>query len=78
MIPSLARRGKLILATGGLYAALGAITGAAPLAVLGGLVLCALMSAYLVFFPTAIILRRRKFEMSWWVVRGDGDSAALF
>lgn len=76
MIPALARRGKLILATGALYATVGAVIGSAPLAVLGGLTLCALMAAYLVFFPSAIMLRRRKFELSWWIVRdGAGDAA---
>ena len=77
MIPIPARRGKLVLASATLFLVVGAIYMSAPLVAMGGLALSALMTAYLGFFPTAILLRRRKIELSWWVPPGDQPGGAL-
>jgi uncharacterized protein (DUF58 family) len=77
MTPTLARRGKLVLASAASFMVIGAIYSAAPLIALGGAVLSAMLAAYLWFFPTAILLRRRKIELSWWVPPGDQPGGAL-
>ncbi|HUQ02597.1 MAG TPA: DUF58 domain-containing protein [Kofleriaceae bacterium] len=77
MIPSLATRGKLVLATAALMVVVGAFRGAPPLVAMGGGVLVALLAAYLQFFPTAVLLRRKKIELSWWVPPGDQPGGAL-
>lgn len=77
MIPMPARRGRLILAAAALFMLVGAIYTSAPIVALGGVALSALMTAYLWFFPTAILLRRRKIELSWWVPPGDQPGGAL-
>ncbi|HKE17192.1 MAG TPA: DUF58 domain-containing protein [Kofleriaceae bacterium] len=77
MIPIPARRGKLVLASATLFLVIGAIYMSAPLVAMGGLALSALMTAYLGFFPTAILLRRRKIELSWWVPPGEQPGGAL-
>lgn len=55
----------------------GAINGAAPLVAMGGIVIASLLGAYLWFFPAAILLRRRKVELSWWVPPGDLPGGTL-
>nr|HEX4317616.1 DUF58 domain-containing protein [Kofleriaceae bacterium] len=77
MIPRLATRGKLILATALLFMIVGALHGAPPLVALAGMVLAALLALYLAFYPTAILLRRKKIELSWWVPPGDQPGGAL-
>ncbi|HUS63910.1 MAG TPA: DUF58 domain-containing protein [Kofleriaceae bacterium] len=77
MIPLPAKRGRYVLASAALFLVVGAIYGSAPLVALGGVSLSALMTAYLAFFPTAILLRRRKIELSWWVPPGDQPGGAL-
>ena len=79
MVPIPARRGRLVLASAILFLLVGSITQppSGPLVALGGLALSALMTAYLGFFPTAILLRRRKIELSWWVPPGDQPGGAL-
>jgi uncharacterized protein (DUF58 family) len=77
MIPRLTARGFLILASAALVLLVGALHGAPPLVGLGGVVLAALSSAYLVFYPTAVLLRRKKIELSWWVPPGDQPGGAL-
>lgn len=77
MIPSLATRGKLVLSAAALMVLVGAFRGAPPLVAMGGTVLVALASAYLAFFPTAVLLRRKKIELSWWVPPGDQPGGAL-
>jgi uncharacterized protein (DUF58 family) len=77
VIPSLATRGKLILATGISFVLIGAIHAAPPLIAMGALLLSSMLTAYLWFFPTAILLRRRKIELSWWVPPGDQPGGAL-
>jgi uncharacterized protein (DUF58 family) len=77
MIPIPARRGKLVLASATLFMVIGALYMSAPLVAMGGLTLSALMTAYLGFFPTAILLRRRKIELSWWVPPGEQPGGAL-
>ncbi|ACY14911.1 DUF58 domain-containing protein [Haliangium ochraceum] len=77
MIPVLTRRGALVLASGAAFVAVGALRGVPPIIALGGVVLSALLTAYLWFFPVAILLRRKKIELSWWVPPGDQPGGAL-
>ncbi len=77
MIPRLAQRGKLVLATALLFLAVGALYGAPPLVGLSGGILTVLLAFYLQFYPTAILLRRKKIELSWWVPPGDQPGGAL-
>jgi uncharacterized protein (DUF58 family) len=77
MHPTLAKRGKLILGSAGMFIAVGAGFAAPPLAGLGGVVVICLAAAYLHFFTTAILLRRRKIELSWWVPPGEQPGGAL-
>ena len=77
MIPSLATRGKLVLASAALMVLVGAFRGAPPLVAMGGAVLIALLAAYVAFYPTAVLLRRKKIELSWWVPPGDQPGGAL-
>jgi len=78
LTPVLALRGRLIAAAGALFLAAGALhPGAWPLIALGTIVVSALMTAYLFFYPTAIFLRRRKVELAWWVPPGDQPGGAL-
>ena len=77
MTPTLGRRGKLVLASAATFLVVGAIHGAPPLAALGGVVISAILSVYLWFYPTAILLRRKKIELSWWVPPGEQPGGAL-
>ncbi len=77
MIPRLATRGKLILGTALLFLLVGALHGAPPLVGLAGAILTLLLAMYLAFYPTAILLRRKKIELSWWVPPGDQPGGAL-
>lgn len=70
MTPRLSRRGQLIVVTGTATAIVGAALASPALVWLGGLALSAVMTAYLVFFPAAVTLRRRRVEMTWR--RADG------
>jgi len=77
MIPRLASRGKLLLGTALLFLIVGALRGTPPLVALAGTVLAFLLALYLAFYPTAILLRRKKIELSWWVPPGDQPGGAL-
>ena len=77
MIPRLATRGRLILVTALLFLLVGSIYGEPPLAALAGMILTALLALYFAFYPTAILLRRKKIELSWWVPPGDQPGGAL-
>jgi uncharacterized protein (DUF58 family) len=77
VIPRLATRGKLVLGTALLFLVVGALHGAPPLVAMAGLVLAVLCAMYLSFYPTAILLRRKKIELSWWVPPGDQPGGAL-
>jgi uncharacterized protein (DUF58 family) len=77
VIPRLATRGKLILGTALLFLLVGALHGAPPLVALSGVILSVLLALYLAFYPTAILLRRKKIELSWWVPPGDQPGGAL-
>ena len=77
MIPRLAARGKLVLATALLFLVVGALRASPPLVALAGVVLAVLLALYLMFYPTAILLRRKKIELSWWVPPGDQPGGAL-
>jgi uncharacterized protein (DUF58 family) len=77
LIPRLASRGKLVLGTALLFLIVGALRGTPPLVALAGAVLTLLLALYLAFYPTAILLRRKKIELSWWVPPGDQPGGAL-
>jgi uncharacterized protein (DUF58 family) len=77
MIPRLATRGKLVLGTALLFLLVGALHGSPPLVALAGTVLSVLLALYLMFYPTAILLRRKKIELSWWIPPGDQPGGAL-
>lgn len=77
MIPRLASRGKLVLGTALLFLIVGALRGTPPLVALSGTILTFLLALYLAFYPTAILLRRKKIELSWWVPPGDQPGGAL-
>src|SRR6266404_9554567 len=77
MIPRLATRGKLVLGTALLFLVVGALHGTPPLVSLAGTILSVLLALYLMFYPTAILLRRKKIELSWWVPPGDQPGGAL-
>ena len=77
MIPRLATRGRLVLGTALLFLVVGALHGSPPLVALAGVVLAVLLALYLMFYPTAILLRRKKIELSWWVPPGDQPGGAL-
>ena len=80
MIPRLALRGKFVLFTALLFLLVGAnpLQGASPpLVGLAGTILTVLLALYLSFYPTAILLRRKKIELSWWVPPGDQPGGAL-
>jgi uncharacterized protein (DUF58 family) len=77
MIPVLTRRGVLVLASGATFVAVGALRATPALIALGGVVLSALLTAYVWFFPVAILLRRKKIELSWWVPPGEQPGGAL-
>jgi uncharacterized protein (DUF58 family) len=78
MTPSLALRGRLIVACAALFVIAGGVHADAwPLLALGTVIVCAVCSAYLWFYPTAILLRRRKIELAWWVPPGDQPGGAL-
>jgi len=77
VIPRLAARGKLVLGTALMFLLVGALHGAPPLVGLAGVILTMLCALYLGFYPTAILLRRKKIELSWWVPPGDQPGGAL-
>src|SRR5947209_4375030 len=77
MIPRLATRGRLVLGTALLFLFVGALHGTPPLVALAGAVLSVLLALYLAFYPTAILLRRKKIELSWWVPSGDQAGGTL-
>ncbi len=60
-----------------LFLLVGALHGAPPLVGLAGAILTLLLALYLSFYPTAILLRRKKIELSWWVPPGDQPGGAL-
>ena len=77
MIHRLATRGKLVLVTVLLFLLVGAFHGSPPLVSMAGAILTVLLALYLAFYPTAILLRRKKIELSWWVPPGDQPGGAL-
>jgi uncharacterized protein (DUF58 family) len=77
VIPRLATRGKLVVASTLLFLLVGALHAAPPLVGISGVVLSMLLASYLAFYPVAILLRRKKIELSWWVPPGDQPGGAL-
>ena len=68
-LPVLTARGRLWLILSLVLLILGAGSGAAAPAALGLCALGGLLSLYLLFFPTAILVWRRYLELLWWVPR---------
>ncbi|NVB84248.1 MAG: DUF58 domain-containing protein [Kofleriaceae bacterium] len=66
-----------MLGTALLFLLVGALHGTPPLVALAGTILTILLALYLMFYPTAILLRRKKIELSWWVPPGDQPGGAL-
>src|SRR5436190_22818966 len=78
MTPTLAQRGRLIVACAALFVIAGGVHADAwPLLAFGTVIVCAVCTAYVWFYPTAILLRRRKIELAWWVPPGDQPGGAL-
>ena len=77
MTPSLAKRGKLILASASSFILVGALNASAPLVALGGAIVISFLAAYLWFFPAAILLRHRQVEIRWWMPPGELPGGAL-
>jgi uncharacterized protein (DUF58 family) len=77
MMPFLGRRARLILAASGSFVMVGALHATGPVIALGALALSALLSLYLWFYPLAVLLRRRKIELSWWIPPGDQPGGAF-
>jgi hypothetical protein len=77
MTPRLTRRGRWIALSGALFVVAGAALVSPPMVSLGGAALASLMTAYAIFYPTAIALRRRRVEMRWWVAAGSGPAGAV-
>lgn len=77
MIPRLTYRGRLVLATSVVFVLAGVMLGQSPLVELAGAILSVLVALHLTFYPTAILLRRKKVELSWWVPPGDQPGGAL-
>jgi uncharacterized protein (DUF58 family) len=72
MTPSLDRSAKLVLFTSALFTAVGYIANSWPLAVIGEAPIFALLGALLAFYPSLLMLRRRRVELLWWIPGGEG------
>ncbi len=66
-----------MLGSAALMMIVGALHATPPLVGLAAMVFAALSAAYLAFYPTAVLLRRKKIELSWWVPPGDQPGGAL-
>jgi uncharacterized protein (DUF58 family) len=77
MIPRLTARGKWVLASALLFIAVGAVIASPPIVALGGMMMSVLLALHLNFYPVAIMLRRKKVELSWWVAPSDSAGGAL-
>lgn len=77
MTPRLALRGKLVAASAVLFVLVGSLNALPPLVGIGGFVVVVILAAYIAFYPTAVLLRRKKIELSWWVPPGDQPGGAL-
>lgn len=77
MTPQLTTRGKWVLASTLLFVAAGASIGAPALAALGGVLMVVLLAWHAAFYPVAIMLRRKKIELSWWVAAGEQASGTV-
>ncbi|MCC6998841.1 MAG: DUF58 domain-containing protein [Deltaproteobacteria bacterium] len=77
MTPYLSTRGRLLLASALVIMLGGAVRAAWPLIALGGLVLSTLITMHMLFYPTAVLLRRRKIELAWWVPPSDTAGGAI-
>jgi uncharacterized protein (DUF58 family) len=77
MIPRLTARGKWILASALLFILVGAVIAAPPLVGVGGMMMAVLLALHLGFYPVAIMLRRKKVELSWWVAATDQQQQGI-
>ncbi|MFH2009009.1 MAG: DUF58 domain-containing protein [bacterium] len=77
MRPSLTTGGKSVLATAGFFLLGGVIVRSWPLVSLGGVALCMLLAAMVLFYPRTILLGRRKLEVAWWIPPSETAGGAL-
>ncbi len=77
MIPRLTARGRWVLGSAVMFIAVGAVIASPPLVAMGGMMMAVLLALHLAFFPVAIMLRRKKVELSWWVAPSDNAGGAL-
>jgi uncharacterized protein (DUF58 family) len=71
MTPSLERSAKLVLLTAVLFTAVGYWSQSWALAVIGEVPIFALLAALIAFYPSLLMLRRRRVELLWWIPGGD-------
>ena len=75
--PALTSRGQLLLATAGLLSLGGALSASWMLAALGLVLITLVATAWIAFFPSAMLVWRRSVEMAWSVCGGlPADGAA--
>jgi uncharacterized protein (DUF58 family) len=72
MIPTPERSAKLVLVTAILFTAVGYYAQSWPLAVIGEVPIFALLAALVYFYPSLLMLRRRRVELLWWIPGGEG------
>ncbi len=77
MIPRLTGRGRWVLGSALMFVAVGAVIASPPLVAMGGMMMAVLLALHLGFFPVAIMLRRKKVELSWWIAPSDTAGGAL-
>lgn len=75
-LPVLTGRGRLLLTLAMVLLIVGTGSGNWMLAVFGVLVTGALLSLYLRFFPTAVLVWRRYLELLWWLPRPHAHGGA--
>ena len=71
MTPILERSAKLVLLTAALFTAAGYWSQSWPLAVIGEVPIFALLGALIAFYPSLLMLRRRRVELLWWIPGGE-------
>lgn len=76
MLPNLDRSAKLVLLTSGLFTAAGYFFQSWPLAVIGEVPIFALLAAFVAFYPSLLMLRRRRVELLWWIPGGESARSA--
>jgi uncharacterized protein (DUF58 family) len=75
--PSLTLRGQAWAAGAALLIVVGALGGAWRVVAVGVISLSALLSAYLAFFPTSVVIWRRHVELQWGIQREGGETSLV-